>query len=77
MQYHFEGSYGVAVLFLAGYDAASDGTGHAPMPHAARFWISGNDHPCSLDLQQQIRVKLVDLTNGAIVETVPLLSKGA
>jgi len=76
-QYHFEGDYGVTVLFVAGYDASRDCTGQAPMAHAARFWIAGNTHPRSLDLQQQIRTKLVALTNGTPVEALPLMSKGA
>jgi hypothetical protein len=74
-QYHFEGSYGVSVLFLAGRDTI---TGRASMEHAARFWVSGNTHPRSLDLQQQICQKLEALTEGTVVKAVPLpLQKGA
>lgn len=78
-QYHFEGPYGTSVLFLAGYDTSNDGNGHAPVKHEARFWIRGNTHPRSLDVQHRLCKLLIDLTAGnMVVQEYPLLlSEGA
>lgn len=59
-QYHFEATYGVTVVFLAGEDTQE------LERHAAKFWITGTLHPQSVTVQQRVAYALDQIAEGCV-----------
>lgn len=57
-QYHYEGAYGVTIIYVAGYDSSCDAQGKHPPKHAARFYARGNTDPRSQERLQQVMTAL-------------------